>query len=156
MKNGILNWDIKELSKAMKIKEEDVKSYFKDGRRVSFVIERRIAYEFLKGGLAPNEGTDYDVIDSEDKKWEVRSITKAGMYFCPSFMVGSGRVFDKKRFIDKLKRINGYIVADIESFPNVPFWVIPVELVFSWWKKGILGPTTKINRKLTIELIKSI
>jgi len=26
-------------------------------------------------------------------------------------------------FLAKLKEIEGYIVSDVESFPNVPFWI---------------------------------
>ena len=40
----------------MKINEQDVKIYFTDGRKASFIIERRLAYEIVYGKLAPNEG----------------------------------------------------------------------------------------------------
>ncbi len=36
-------------------------------------------------------------------------------------MVGSGRSFDEDGFLDKLSEIDGYIIADIESFPKIPF-----------------------------------
>ena len=85
--NGILSWNIEEIARALKIKPEDVREYFTDGRRVSFIVERRIAREVLKGTLAPTEGAGYDVIDSFGGKWEVRSITRGGIYFCPSYMV---------------------------------------------------------------------
>ena len=68
-----LEWSISELAKAMKISESDVKLYFTDGRRVSFIIERRLAYEIIHGKLAANEGAGYDLIDSSGDKWEVRS-----------------------------------------------------------------------------------
>ncbi len=89
--NGIFSWDITEIAKSLKITESDVKLYFKDGRRVSFILERRIAYEFMKAKLSPSEGAGYDIIASDGGKWEVRSITRSGVYFCPSYMVGSGR-----------------------------------------------------------------
>ena len=56
--NGIFSWDIKEIASALKITEEDVKNYFTDGRRVSFILERRIAKVILNGKLASNEGKD--------------------------------------------------------------------------------------------------
>lgn len=129
MKKGVFEWSIKELAKALKIKEEDVKIYFKDGRKVSFILERRIAYEVLKGKLAPNEGAGWDVLDCEGGKWEVRSISKEGVYFCPSYMVGSGRKFELNGFLNKLKEIKGYILSDINSFPRIPFWILPIEVV---------------------------
>ncbi|MEM3791638.1 MAG: hypothetical protein QXL16_02830, partial [Candidatus Micrarchaeaceae archaeon] len=78
----------------MKIPESDVREYFTDGRKVSFVLERRLAYEFFHGIPAQTEEEDYDIIDSYGDHWEVRSITSGGVYFCPSYMVGSGRSFD--------------------------------------------------------------
>ena len=151
-----LNWDVKEIANALKIKESDVRLYFTDGRRVSFLLERRLAYEFLHGTLAPNEGAGYDLIDSEGNKWEVRSITKGGIYFSPSYMVGSGRTFNKRGFLEKLKEIRGYIISDIECFPDIPFWIVTTEQVLHWWKTGELGSITKISREKALELVKSI
>ena len=81
-----LKWDITEIAKSLKIKEADVRLYFTDGRRASFLLERRLAYEVLHGTLAPSEGAGYDLIDSKGNKWEVRSITKRGIYFSPSYI----------------------------------------------------------------------
>jgi len=152
--NGVLKWDINEIAKALKIRPEDVKEYFTDGRRVSFIVERRIAREVLKGELAPTEGAGYDIIDSNGGKWEVRSITKGGIYFCPSYMVGKGRHFEEDGFLKKLSEIKGFIIADVESFPNIPFWIIPAEQVLKWWKEGKLGSKTNISRKKALSLLK--
>lgn len=151
--NGILSWDVHEIAKVLKIRPEDVREYFTDGRRVSFIVERRLAREVLKGKLAPTEGAGYDIIDSHGNKWEVRSITRSGIYFCPSYMVGSGRHFEEEGFLRKLNEIKGFIIADVESFPNIPFWIIPVEQVKKWWDSGKLGSTTKISRKKALELL---
>ena len=156
IRKGIFTWNIKEISNALKIKESDVKLYFTDGRRVSFILERRLADEILKGKLAPSEGAGYDLIDSSGGKWEVRSISKGGIYFCPSYMVGSGRSFEENGFLRKLKEIKGYIISDIESFPEVPFWIVPVEIVINWWKKGELGTSTKISHEKALRLIGQI
>ncbi|HEV2226495.1 MAG TPA: hypothetical protein VGR56_06800, partial [Nitrososphaerales archaeon] len=121
---GTLTWNITEIARALKITESDVRNYFTDGRRVSFILERRLAYEVLKGRLAPSEGAGYDLIDSNGDKWEVRSITRGGIYFSPSHMVGSGRSFKEKGFLDKLKDVKGFILSDIESFPDIPFWIV--------------------------------
>jgi hypothetical protein len=73
--------------------------------------------------------------------------------FAPSYMVGSGRHFQEDGFLSKLTEIKGYIIADIESFPNIPFWIISSEQVRRWWKEGELGTTTKISRKKALDLI---
>lgn len=156
IKTGLFKWNIKEIANALKIKENDVRLYFTDGRRVSFILERRLAYEVLNGSLAPNEGAGYDLVDSAGGKWEVRSISKGGIYFCPSYMVGSGRSFELRGFLKKLKEIKGYIVSDIDSFPEVRFWIIPVEQVAHWWKTGELSTTTKISHEKALQLIDEI
>ena len=144
--HGLLSWSLPELARALHIGEADVREYFTDGRRVSFLLERRLAHEVIKGRLAPSEGAGYDLIDPQGRKWEVRSISKGGIYFCPSCMVGSGRSFDEPGFLAKLEDIAGYIISDIESFPDVPFWILPKETVEAWWRGGQLGSATKISR----------
>ena len=152
----IFIWDIKDLAEALKISEEDVRLYFTDGRRVSFILERRIAQELLNGRIAGSEGAAYDIIDSEGKKWEVRSISRGGIYFCPSYMVGSGRHFEEQGFIDKVSEIEGFIVCDIESFPKIPIWKISSKQVIKWWNEERLGTTTKISRKKALSLINEL
>lgn len=153
IKTGILEWDINAISKSLKLSEQDTKAYFTDGRRVSFILERRLAYEVMRGQIASSEGASYDLIDKNGSKWEVRSISRSGIYFCPSYMVGSGRSFNEEGFLQKLNEINGYIVSDIELFPIVPYWIIPVDVVKDWWEKRKLGTTTKITRQTALNLI---
>jgi hypothetical protein len=154
--NGLLTWNISEIAKALKIGESDVHEYFTDGRRVSFILERRLAYEVIKGKLAASEGAGYDLIDPQGRKWEVRSVTKSGIYFCPSYMVGSGRSFDEPGFLRKLNEIEGYIISDVESFPNVPFWILQKTTVENWWRDGKLGAGTKISRTTALILLQAI
>lgn len=154
--NGNLMWDIKEIAQALKISVDDVREYFTDGRRISFILERRIARETLKGTLSPSEGAGFDLIDPRGGKWEVRSISRGGIYFCPSYMVGSGRSFNEAGFLSKLSEIQGYIIADIESFPNVPFWIIPAEQVRTWWYEGKLSTSTKISRDYALYLVSQL
>ena len=72
---GVLTWDVAEIARVLKVESKDVQEYFTDGRRVSFLLERRIAREVIKGTLAPSEGAGFDLIDPSGKKWEVRSVT---------------------------------------------------------------------------------
>ncbi len=145
--NGYFRFDLEKIAGALGISEEDTQLYFTDGRRVSFLIERR-AVEIMPGSrLAPSEGSGFDLIDSKGGHWEVRSLTKGGIYFCPSYMVGSGRKFDEFGFIEKLNDIEGYIVTDISKFPTMPYWIISHETVSEWWFDGNLGTATKISRR---------
>lgn len=154
--NGNLIWDAQDIAKALKISVDEVREYFTDGRRVSFLIERRIAHEILKGTVSKSEGAGFDVIAPDGGKWEVRSISKGGIYFCPSYMVGSGRSFNEAGFQSKISEIRGYIVADIESFPNIPFWIISSDQVLKWWEERRLGTTTSISRKKALELLNTL
>ena len=153
---GVLHWDLQEISRSLKINPEDVREYFTDGRRVSFILERRLAYEIMKGSIAPSEGAGFDVLDSKGQKWEVRSVTHGGVYFCPSYMVGSGRSFCEKGFLEKLDDIAGYILSDVESFPDVPFWIIPRKQVEVWYETGKLGAGTKISRDKALRYLEDI
>lgn len=153
-RSGILTWDIDAVAEAMVLTPDEVREYFTDGRRVSFILERRLSLEVIKGKLAPSEGAGYDLFDPDGGKWEVRSISKGGIYFCPSNMVGSSRSFNKAGFLEKLEEVRGYIVSDIERFPEIPWWIIPVEQVRNWWDRGRLGSSTKISRPQALSLVR--
>ena len=98
-RSGVFAWDLEAITKAMVLTSEEVYEYFTDGRRVSFILERRLSREVIKGTLASSEGAGYDLLDTEGGKWEVRTIPKGGIYFCPSYMKGSGRSFDERGFL---------------------------------------------------------
>lgn len=153
--DGFLKWDAAALSQALCVDLQDVREYCTDGRRFSFIVERRLAKQILKGRLAPSEGASFDVIDPAGCKWEVRSITKGGVYFCPSNMKGSGRSFNEDGFLRKLNEIKGYVLADLIRFPEIPFWYISADAVLTWWDAGRLGTTTTISRKRALSLIES-
>jgi hypothetical protein len=155
-KKSILSWEIDELTKALKINADEVQEYFTDGRRVSFILERRISREIVQGTLAESEGAAYDLLDSKGGKWEVRSLTKRGIYFCPSYMVGSGRAYEEAGFLEKLDEIEGYIVSDVVLFPNVPVLQISQQVVRDWYTSGKLGAGTRISRERALELFSAL
>ncbi len=139
-----LEWNLNDLKNALDLDEEDVKKYFTDGRRVSFLTERKIAKE-RDGILSPSEGAGYDLI-LPDGKWEVRSLTK-GVYFCPSKMVGSGRSFEEEGFLKKLDEIEGYFICDVWQFPKVPYISISSHTIREYYFSGKLGKASKLTRK---------
>ena len=146
-----LSWDISALAAAFRVSEDDVREYLTDGRRVSFIIERRLAWDHPGWNLAPSEGAGYDLVDPDGEKWEVRSITRGGIYFNPSAQVGSGRAFEESGFIRKLESIKGFILSDITMFPDVEIYVVPVQNVFRWYSRGMLGSNAKVSRDRFIE-----
>ena len=154
--DGRLTWDPNALAGALCVLIEDVREYCTDGRRFSFIVERRIARDILHGSLAPSEGASFDVVDPQGRKWEVRSITKSGVYFCPSYMVGSSRSFEERGSLQKLDEIEGYVLADLTCFPGIPFWYVTAATVLRWWNEGRLGTTTKISQRRALALIHSL
>lgn len=147
MKNKFrISWDEKELARAMRVKVEDVREYFMDGRRVSFIIERRLKWDHPGWQLAPSEGAGYDLLDPTGGMWEVRSITGGGVYFNPSNQVGSGRKFNEDGFQAKLGGVKGFILTDIMQFPDMDVYVVPVQNVLRWHAAGQLGANAKVSR----------
>jgi hypothetical protein len=69
-------------------------------------------------------------------------------------MVGSGRNFAERGFLEKLEEIVGYVISDVESFPTVPYWLVPKEVVRRWYEEGRLGAGTKISRQRALDLLK--
>mgnify|MGYP001185140977 FL=1 len=154
--SGWLTFDMKAVADALEISVDDVQTYFTDGRRVSFLIERR-AVEAMPGSeLAPSEGAGFDLIDSEGGYWEVRSLTRGGIYFCPSYMVGAGRSFEEGGFLDKLENIDGYFVTDVTQFPEMPYWIIESNIVENWWNEGVLGSSSKVSKSKFLNLIDDV
>ena len=149
-----MEWDLSQISRALKLTESDVIEYFTDGRRVSFICERKIRDQ-VGGKLAKTEGAGYDLLQDQ-KKWEVRSITKGGTYFSPSFQVGSGRKFDEEGFLKKLDEIEGYILCDILEFPKIPYWRITSETVRSWYDNNQIGVRASTSRKNILSLINNL
>lgn len=141
-----MTWDAEELARALKVTVPDVKEYLTDGRRASFIIERRLKWENLGWTLAPSEGAGYDLLAPDGGLWEVRSITRGGVYFTPSAQVGSGRKFAEAGFLTKLDAVAGFILADIVEFPTVTVFKVPVTHVKRWYANGELSAAAKVSR----------
>jgi len=146
-KRFTISFDCAQLARAFGVEDEDVHEFMTDGRRASFIIERRLKWGHPGWGLAPSEGAGYDLMAPDGGKWEVRSITRGGVYFNPSAQVGKGRSFDEGGFIAKLDDIEGFVLSDITQFPEIPIYVVPVENVTRWYKNGDIGKNAKVSRK---------
>ena len=122
---------------------------------ISYSLERRIRSEIVKGTRSPSECGDFYVIDENGQKWEVRSITSSGIYFCPKYMVGSGREFNEDGFRTRLDEISGYFVGDVTKFPKIPIWKIPELIVLDWYDRGMLGAETNVCRSKVLRLMRT-
>ena len=153
---GVLQWDLTKIADSLNLTVQETRVYFTDGRRVSFILERRICREIIGGRLSPSEGAGFDLIDARGRKWEVRSVTRGGIYFCPSYMVGSGRKFDEGGFLEKLDEIEGYFVSDIAKFPEIPVWKLSADTVRRWYDNQNLGTGTKVSRSRALDLLRAL
>lgn len=150
----ILRFDMFELAQGLQLRDEDVLELFTDGRRSSWVMERRIAR--AEGWTPAMEGAEYDLVDPLFRKWEVRSLSRRGTHFCPSSMIGTGREFTVSGFLQRLCFLDGYVIADVTKFPDVPYWIVPRHVVQVWWVGGHLGINTKVARKKMVEMLDNL
>lgn len=146
LKEFVLDFDCDKLAEAFGVKPNDVAEFMTDGRRASFIIERRLMWGHPGWELAPTEGAGYDLKAPDGSLWEVRSITRGGVYFNPSAQVGIGRKFEEGGFRAKCAAIRGFILSDITKFPNIPVYVVPVENVIRWFDSRLLGSNAKVSR----------
>lgn len=147
----VIEFDCDKLAEAFGVLPEDVYEFMTDGRRASFIIERRLKWGHPGWELAPSEGAGYDLRAPDGGLWEVRSVTRGGVYFNPSAQVGKGRYFEEAGFLAKLDAIEGFILSDITQFPNVPVYVVPVENVQRWYRNGVLGANAKVSRSVFLK-----
>ena len=87
-------------------------------REFSHFIEKWISLNYPLqhiGGCKP-----YDFIDENftETKYDEKTFTKNGCKFCPSNMLGQGRVFDRAMFEEKTKKLIFCIVSNI-TFPII-------------------------------------
>lgn len=141
-----IHFDADKLAEAFGVTIKDIHEYLTDGRRISFIIERRLAWDNPGWTLAPSEGAGYDLKAPNGGLWEVRSITNGGVYFNPSAQVGSGRRFAEAGFLAKLDAVDGFILSDITLFPNIQVFKVPVECVKRWYKQRELQANAKVSR----------
>lgn len=149
---GILKFDPEFIGEGLGLTSEQVKDWFHDGRNVSKVMEMNLANK-LGFKLAATDD-DHDLVDPDGKYWEVRCLTERGANFAPSNMTGAGRKFNMEGLIAKLQLVKGYVVADIQLFPDVPYWVLPVHVVEGWCYGGLLKRATG-NRATISELLRN-
>ncbi|MDD9843686.1 MAG: hypothetical protein OXU85_07360 [Thaumarchaeota archaeon] len=153
--HGTIDWDLTALSAALQISENATQEYFTDGRRISFLLERRLATEVFHGRIADSEKAGYDLIDGSGNRYEVRCVTRSGVYFSPSYMVGFGRAFDKHGFLKKLSSIHGYALCDIIKFPKIPCWSMTSDDILELYNKDKLGKRCMLYRNAALRMLNS-
>ena len=89
--DGLLTWNLSKLANALQVKVSEARTYFRDGRKLSFLAEVVLAKE-LGMDKAETESKPYDLIDpNTNEKWEVRCMNRT-ISFAPSNMTGANRL----------------------------------------------------------------
>mgnify|MGYP003152686876 FL=1 len=144
--DGLLKWNLSKLANALQVKVSEARTYFRDGRKLSFLAEVVLAKE-LGMNKAETESKPYDLIDpNTNEKWEVRCMNRT-ISFAPSNMTGANRGFNIEGFMEKLDICKGYIVCDIVEFPVVPYYIVKSSTVAEWFGSQRMSRTALLTRK---------
>ena len=120
------------------------KEIFKDGRPFSHFIECWIAENYPLVHIKGNK--HYDFIDKNfpETLYDEKTFTKNGCKFCPSNMLGQGRVFDKEIFEEKTKKMIFCIVSNIK-FPKIKVRFIKGYDLLNKYPNGMIPLTDEIK-----------
>jgi len=131
---GVLRWNVGLVSEALRLPVRETVEYFRDGRIIGDLIERRLATK-LDFTPEPVRGGGVVLRDSGNFVWRVRMLTDH-VAFAPQSMFGVGRKFRATEFRDFLGTFQGYIVADVHAWPEVPYTSIRTAEVWSLASAG--------------------
>ena len=100
----IINYE--KLSEGFKLPVEQVIKFLNDGRVMGRLGE--FIHSLSSGGGRQNENSSFDILEEDNQKSEVRSITKQ-VSFASSKEVGFGRKVTENGFKEKLDSIDRYV-----------------------------------------------
>ena len=97
---------------------------FKDGRITSELLSHTFARRF--DGLTYVDKQGYDFIHVTHGMIEQKQVTKSGLKFAPSRMIGAGRKVTYDEVVDHIVDNDlQFLLADITSFPIITSLLIP-------------------------------
>ena len=126
---------------------------FKDGRFCCEPLSRYLEQQFNDLVFVDKKGYDFTW---QGRKIEKKQITKNGLKFCQSSMIGAGRVVNTNQMLDHISENKLlYLLADITEFPKVRVAFIEgAELVrhcksknFTYTRKAALNLLNAIKSK---------
>ena len=148
-----LDWKTEDICSGLLVDENDVIEIFRDGRSVTPIIKMRLKRENPGWSLCP-KASSHELLDLDNCRWKVRSITRHGVDFRLSRHIGVGRELNINQFQDELNGLNGYILADIVPFPNVAVYKLPIPTVFSWFREDRLNK--KVSRNSILRSLENV
>jgi hypothetical protein len=122
-KIGTHKIDYEKLSDGFNLPIEQVKNFLNDGRVMGRLGE--FIHSLSSGGGRQNENSSFDILEKNNQKTEIRSITK-NVSFASSKEVGYGRKVTENGFIEKLNSIDRYVLLDLRNLKNGTYDTIEV------------------------------
>ena len=118
------------------LSQEAIIEIMKDGRAFSHFIEPWLPTKYPS--LKHIKGCKkYDHIDDQELQYDEKTFTHGGCKFCPSNMLGQGRVFNEAVFLEKSKNLIYIIVSNIE-FPKIRVRFVRGDELAVQYPKGII------------------
>ena len=134
---GQLNWDAAAVAEALHLTDKEAVAHSRDGRHLGDIIERIISRE-LNVRMTEHEG-GHLLFDEDEQPWRVRRLTKGGVIFSPQSMQGTGRTFSAFDFTTFVLKHTGFIVADVETWPRVPYVAVLSDDIIKLHSRGYIG-----------------
>lgn len=148
-----IEWDIEDLKSALGITEDGIRDIFTDGRNMPSIFKHRLSSDYPDWNPVPGSG--HQLLDPDNGKWKIRSITHEGVDFRPSDQIGKGRYFDEIKFRAELESLQGFILFSITCFPAVTVFKVPVQNVKRWFNNRKLNNSAGVSRKKFNEILKN-
>jgi len=139
----MLIWDIEEVAAALRIDVQSVRKYFTDGRRVAFLIERRIA--LLLAWLT---------VEAPTGKLGT-SRAAAFVFFLVTWSDPVGRSI-LRVFCANSRELRVTLYQTLSPFQWCHVAMLKLVTVETWWQAGRFRSTTKISRETMLELVQSL
>ncbi len=118
--------------------------------------ERAIAK--LLGGEVTESQEEWDVIDQDGKRIEVRGLLGSQVFFNPSSDNGKNRPFNLENFKRKLKRIDRYILIDYRPMvyegKNPKLYEISANEIKQLWKDGKMNNGNSAPTNFSVKIRK--
>ncbi len=118
--------------------------------------ERAVAR--LLDGEVQESQEEWDVVDSDGKRVEVRGLLDSQVFFNPSSDNGKNRPFNLKNFMRKLKRIDRYILVDYRPMvfdgKNPKLYEISADRIKQLWKEGKMNNGNSAPTNFSVKLRK--
>lgn len=137
-----VEFDLPELSKALRLPEEVVRSSFRNGAGASPFTEHwgSRLYDYVTHARSNQPASDGAVALERlgDLRVSVKALTSQGVKFLFSRNVGVGRSSSESDLIAALGGADRHVVVDIRRFPRVVFYPLPAGKLYEAAHSGRL------------------